>query len=64
LIVFITVAEPFPPLIFPESAMSHNIPVLFVQECTYNFHDDFIREMYDEAEVMVRQKNAAYDQTH
>jgi hypothetical protein len=44
--------------------MSHNIPVLFVQECTYNFHDDFIREMYDEAEVMVRQKNAAYDQTH
>jgi len=34
------------------------------EERTYNFHNDFIQEMYDGAETMVVKKIAEYDRTH
>jgi thymidylate synthase len=34
------------------------------EERTYNFHDDFIREMFDGAEPMIREKIKAYDSSH
>ncbi len=44
--------------------MFDRIGHMTLEERTYNFHDDFIREMYDGAESMVREKIAEYDRTH
>jgi len=34
---------------------------LSIEERTYNFHDDYIREMYNDAEVMMTEKIKEYD---
>ncbi len=40
------------------------LETLSFEERIFNFHDDFIREMYDDAEAMVKMKIAEYDRTH
>ncbi|MFH0990442.1 MAG: thymidylate synthase [bacterium] len=40
------------------------IDLISFEERTYNFHDEFIQEMFNGAEVTIREKIKMYDQTH
>lgn len=47
-----------------KSMLFDRIDSLSFEERIFNFNDDFIREMYDDAEAMVKMKIANYDQSH
>ena len=37
---------------------------LSMEERTYNFHDEFIQEMYNDAESRIKEKIKRYDEDH
>ncbi len=47
-----------------KSMLFDRLDTLSFEERIFNFNDDFIREMYDDAEAMVKMKIADYDRTH
>jgi len=47
-----------------EERLLNRLDSMTFEERTYNFHDDFIQEMYKDAEKMVKMKIEEYDRTH